>query len=105
MLQRKSIGVLLESAPETTTVSDVGWAMARTPPGQRGARPAPVGADTGDAILTAHVLVAKGADCHAIRRSLEQLLREKFRIAHTTLQVDHAQDPLLSITKRPEAGK
>src|SRR4051812_23967550 len=31
VLQRKSIRVLLESAPETTAPSDVGWAMARTP--------------------------------------------------------------------------
>ena len=31
VLQRKSIRVLLESAPEATTPSDVGWTMARTP--------------------------------------------------------------------------
>jgi cobalt-zinc-cadmium efflux system protein len=40
--------------------------------------------------LSAHVLVAADADCHAIRRDLEVLLRERFQLAHTTLQVEHA---------------
>ena len=40
--------------------------------------------------LSAHVLVSAGADCHAIRRELEVLLRERFELAHTTLQVEHA---------------
>ena len=40
--------------------------------------------------LSAHVLVEPGADCHAIRRQIEGLLRERFALEHTTLQVDHA---------------
>ena len=40
--------------------------------------------------LSAHVLVEAGADCHAIRRELEVLLRERFDLTHTTLQVEHA---------------
>jgi cobalt-zinc-cadmium efflux system protein len=102
VLQRKSIRVLLESAPEATTVSDVGWAMARTPQVSEVHDLHLWELTPGTPILTAHVLVAKGADCHAIRRSLEQLLREKYRIAHTTLQVDHAQEQLLSITRRQD---
>jgi len=102
VLQRKSIRVLLESAPEATTVSDVGWAMARTPQVSEVHDLHLWELTPGTPILTAHVLVAKGADCHAIRRSLEQVLREKYRIAHTTLQVDHAQEQLLSITRRQD---
>ncbi len=102
VLQRKSIRVLLESAPEATAPSEVGWAMARTPQVSQVHDLHLWELTPGTPILTAHVLVAKGADCHAIRRSLEQLLREKFRIAHTTLQVDHAQDQLLSITRRQD---
>jgi cobalt-zinc-cadmium efflux system protein len=102
VLQRKSIRVLLESAPEATTVSEVGWAMARTPQVSEVHDLHLWELTPGTPILTAHVLVAKGADCHAIRRSLEQLLREKYRIAHTTLQVDHAQEQLLSITRRQD---
>ena len=40
--------------------------------------------------LSAHVMVPAGADCHAARRELQDLLRERFEIEHTTLQVDHA---------------
>ena len=40
--------------------------------------------------LSAHVLVDPGADCHAIRRQIEAVLRERFELEHTTLQVDHA---------------
>ena len=53
--------------------------------------------------LSAHVLVRPGADCHTIRRELEQHLREEFAIGHTTIQVDHVGDQLLSI--RRAAGR
>jgi cobalt-zinc-cadmium efflux system protein len=47
--------------------------------------------------LSAHVVVHAGDDCHERRRALQVLLRERFDIEHTTLQVDHeagAQPPL-----------
>jgi cobalt-zinc-cadmium efflux system protein len=40
--------------------------------------------------LSAHVLVEPGADCHAARRRLDELLRDRFGLSHTTLQVEHA---------------
>jgi cobalt-zinc-cadmium efflux system protein len=43
--------------------------------------------------LSAHVLVQPGADCHAIRRELEEEIRTRFGIDHTTLQVDHVSEP------------
>ncbi len=42
--------------------------------------------------LSAHVLVAPSADCHAVREAIEARLRERYSIEHTTLQVDHALD-------------
>ena len=39
--------------------------------------------------LSAHVLVETDADCHALRRELEEMLAERFGLLHTTLQVDH----------------
>jgi cobalt-zinc-cadmium efflux system protein len=50
---------------------------------------------SGEAALSAHVIVGDGADCHAIRGDLEQILHERHHIDHTTLQVDHvcAEDP------------
>jgi cobalt-zinc-cadmium efflux system protein len=56
---------------------------------------------------SAHVLVAPGEDCHAVRADLEELLSRDYGIAHTTLQVDHAPGPLLTVgppPPPPEAG-
>jgi cobalt-zinc-cadmium efflux system protein len=39
--------------------------------------------------LSAHVLVGRGEDCHALRRDIEGVLAARFGITHTTLQVDH----------------
>jgi cobalt-zinc-cadmium efflux system protein len=52
---------------------------------------------SGQPALSAHVLVAEGLDCHAVRAEIEGLLRRDYRIAHSTLQVDHADtDPTRS---------
>ncbi|MEU6782828.1 cation diffusion facilitator family transporter [Nonomuraea angiospora] len=45
---------------------------------------------SGYAALSAHILVTPGADCHAARLAVEELLRDSHGITHTTLQVDHA---------------
>jgi cobalt-zinc-cadmium efflux system protein len=39
---------------------------------------------------SAHVLVAPGEDCHAVRADLEAYLGRQYGITHATLQVDHA---------------
>ncbi|HUE28115.1 MAG TPA: cation diffusion facilitator family transporter [Solirubrobacteraceae bacterium] len=43
--------------------------------------------------LSAHVVVRAGADCHELRRHLQSVLRDRFDIQHTTLQVDHEAGP------------
>jgi cobalt-zinc-cadmium efflux system protein len=48
---------------------------------------------------SAHVLVGPGLDCHAVRIDLERLLADSYQIRHTTLQVDHAPDRLLTIRR------
>jgi cobalt-zinc-cadmium efflux system protein len=51
--------------------------------------------------LSAHVLVREGDDCHAIRRTIERMLEDRFGVTHTTLQVDHEHtDALLTISPR-----
>ncbi|MFG2043519.1 cation diffusion facilitator family transporter [Dactylosporangium sp. NPDC048998] len=45
---------------------------------------------SGQPAMSAHVLVAEGRDCHAVRVVIEELLRREYRITHSTLQVDHA---------------
>jgi len=42
---------------------------------------------------SAHVLVEPGADCHAIRLELANLLGERFGLSHSTLQVEHGHAP------------
>jgi cobalt-zinc-cadmium efflux system protein len=100
-LQRKAIRVLLEAAPEGLTPEDVGWAMARAEHVSQVHDLHLWELAPGHPVLTAHVLVAPDADCHAIRRSLELMLHERFEIAHTTLQVDHAQPELIKISRPP----
>ncbi|WP_432969630.1 cation diffusion facilitator family transporter [Dactylosporangium sp. CA-233914] len=52
---------------------------------------------SGEPALSAHVLVAEGRDCHAVRAVIEAMLRREYRITHSTLQVDHAgTDPTVS---------
>jgi cobalt-zinc-cadmium efflux system protein len=96
-LQRKALRVLLEGAPDGMPPADVGMAMARAEHVKEVHDLHLWELAPGHPILTAHVLVARGTDCHAIRRGLEQMLNDRFHIAHTTLQVDHVHDGLLSI--------
>jgi cobalt-zinc-cadmium efflux system protein len=44
---------------------------------------------SGQAALSAHVLVAPGSDCHHVRRVLQRQLNDDYGISHATLQVDH----------------
>ena len=56
--------------------------------------------------LSAHVLVGRDADCHAARAALEGLLRERFGLEHTTLQVEHeAPTELLEIEERDRRSR
>ena len=47
--------------------------------------------------LSAHVLVGRDSDCHAVRARLAGALGERFGIDHTTLQVDHVHDPAATL--------
>ena len=103
-LQRKAIRVLLEGAPEGLPPSEVGTAMVQTEQVIEVHDLHLWELAPGHPILTAHVLVEAGADCHAVRRGLERVLRERFQIDHTTLQVDHAPDAFMAIQRtRPSA--
>jgi cobalt-zinc-cadmium efflux system protein len=88
-LLHDSTRVLLEAAPRGIDPHEVGHALA-----------AQVGiveihdlhvweVTSGFPALAAHVIVAPDDDCHGRRRELQALLRERFGIEHTTLQVDH----------------
>jgi cobalt-zinc-cadmium efflux system protein len=89
-LLRETTRILLESAPSSLPPADIGYAMA-SHQGVVETHDLHVWTVTsGFPALAAHVLVEPGADCHRIRLELEGLLRERFGIDHTTLQVEHA---------------
>jgi len=87
---RETVGVLLEGTPAGMDAREVGAAIAAVD-GVVGVHDLHLWTITsGFPALSAHVLVAARADCHAIRRELEVLLRGRFELTHTTLQVEHA---------------
>jgi len=102
VLQRKAMTVLLEGAPEGLAPDEVGLAMAHAEQVRQVHDLHLWELTPGRPMLTAHVLVTPGADCHGVRRALEQMLRQRFNVEHTTLQVDHAPPHLVSITRHRE---
>jgi cobalt-zinc-cadmium efflux system protein len=98
-LLRKSGRVLLEAAPEGLDPVEIGTAL-RAQQGVTNVHDLHVWEiSSGFPALSAHVLVARDEDCHAIRRELEQLLHDRFHLDHTTLQVEHTADRLLWPTR------
>jgi cobalt-zinc-cadmium efflux system protein len=94
-LLRASGSILLEAAPEGLDPSEIGEALLASP-GVTDVHDLHVWEiSSGFPALSAHVLVGRGEDCHAIRRDLEALLAERYSIDHTTLQVEHTADRLL----------
>jgi cobalt-zinc-cadmium efflux system protein len=92
--------VFLEAAPPGIDPDEVGTALVATP-GVVEVHDLHVWeVSSGFPALSAHVLVAQEADCHEARREMEALLRERFDLRHTTLQVDHAARQLLDIVPR-----
>ncbi len=100
-LAKASARVFLEAAPEGLDPQAIGTALAATP-GVVEVHDLHVWEVTsGFPALSAHVLVGASEDCHAHRREMELMLRERFGLDHTTLQVDHAGGGLLEIASRP----
>jgi cobalt-zinc-cadmium efflux system protein len=99
-LLRESTAIFLERAPEDVDPEAIGRALVHEP-GVVEVHDLHVWTVTsGFPALSAHVLVEPGADCHAARRRLEQMLGDRFGLTHTTLQVEHAEPA----TTRVELG-
>jgi cobalt-zinc-cadmium efflux system protein len=103
-LLRDAARVLLEGSPAGVRSEEVGRELASAP-GIVEVHDLHIWEVTsGFPALAAHVLVAPGDDCHARRRELEEMVRDRFGIDHTTLQVDHeAGEELLKIERRDRA--
>ncbi|MEU9651716.1 cation diffusion facilitator family transporter [Streptomyces sp. NPDC048110] len=106
-LIRASGRVFLEAAPAGIDPDTVGDALATTDQVAEVHDLHIWQITSGQPALSAHVLVTPDGDCHAVRRALEQQVRERWDISHTTLQVDHLGEDenadLLQITERPPA--
>jgi cobalt-zinc-cadmium efflux system protein len=93
-LLKASGRVFMEAAPAGLDPTEIGRALA-SQPGVVEVHDLHVWEVTsGFAALSAHIVVRAGDDCHELRRSLQQLLEDRFDIHHTTLQVDHEPPPL-----------
>ena len=89
-LDPEEIGTLLAAQPDVIEVHDLHvWEVT-----------------SGFPALSAHVVARSGSDCHALRRSLQRVLEDRFALEHTTLQVDHEAAPQrpLQIEVAPRAG-
>ena len=93
-LIRDSTRIFLEASPGNIDPDEVARAIVAVPE-VRSIHDLHVWTLTsGFPVLSAHVLVAPGSDCHGLRRQLEELLAERFDLEHTTLQVEHAPGTL-----------
>jgi cobalt-zinc-cadmium efflux system protein len=94
-LLRESTRILLDVAPDEP--AEVAEAMLEVPQVSEVHDLHVWTVGSGFPSVSAHVLVEPGADCHAIRRELADLLAARYGLSHSTLQVEHAH-------AAPEAG-
>lgn len=84
----ESVDLALDAVPRGIDIDAVEAALAAVP-GVAGVRDLRVwGASTSEASLTAHLVVPHGGDAHATLAAAEAVLRQRFRITHTTIQVE-----------------
>jgi cobalt-zinc-cadmium efflux system protein len=93
-LIRESGRIFLEAAPAGLSPASVGAAMAARPHVAEVHDLHIWEITSGLPAASAHVLVAPGEDCHAVRADLEAFLTKEYGINHATLQVDHADRPV-----------
>ncbi|MFD8413153.1 cation diffusion facilitator family transporter [Streptomyces sp. NPDC059650] len=103
-LVRESGRIFLEAAPAHVDPDAVGDRLVAHPPVTEVHDLHIWTITSGQAALSAHVLVEPAGDCHAVRRDLERLLAKEYAITHTTLQVDHAHEALLTVGRAGEVA-
>lgn len=88
-LVRESGRIFLEAAPANLDPDAIGAQLASLPSVAEVHDLHIWQITSGQPAVSAHILVAPDADCHGIRREIEELLHTQYDIDHTTLQVDH----------------
>ena len=86
-LLSQSVHVLMEGVPTHLNTKEVGQAMAGVP-GVKGIHDLHIWTITsGLDALSSHVVISAGEDRDEVLEGLQSLLRDRFRIAHATLQI------------------
>jgi len=91
-LVRQSGRIFLEAAPVGTDPAAMGRDVAAHPQVVEVHDLHVWQITSGQPAMSAHILVTPDGDCHAVRADIERLLRGRYGIDHTTLQVDHTGD-------------
>jgi len=102
-----SVRIILEASPAELVPQDVAEAIASIP-GVRGVHDLHIWTVTsGFLVLAGHILMSGEStvqDASAVVDRIQAMLRERFSIAHSTLQVDSLQDEIIAssdVEKRP----
>jgi cobalt-zinc-cadmium efflux system protein len=89
-LFRESVDLALDAVPRGIDIDAVEAALTELP-GVVEVHDLHVwGTSTSESSLTAHLVVAEAADHQQVLRVAEDVLRERFRIAHTTVQIEES---------------
>jgi cobalt-zinc-cadmium efflux system protein len=104
-LLRESGRVLLEAAPRDLDPEEIGNALAAEHHVVEVHDLHVWEVSSGFPALSAHVTVRSGCDTQAHRRQLAELLRERFGITHSTLQVETRHEGPLTIAPLEREGK
>jgi cobalt-zinc-cadmium efflux system protein len=103
-LLRESGRIFLEAAPRGMDVQEIGLALASAS-GVVEVHDLHIWeVSSGFPALAAHVVVGRDCDCHQARLGLQEILRDRFAIAHTTLQMDHEGGDLVQLEVRCDEG-
>ena len=103
-LIRESLRILMEVAPGDCDPNEVGQAMADHP-GVKEVHDLHIWTITsGFPALSAHVIADTGADHDRLLHELEDLVQTRFRIGHTTLQIDRDHSQLVQLRPRAEGA-
>ncbi|GAB3686566.1 hypothetical protein GCM10028792_41120 [Salinisphaera aquimarina] len=103
-LVRESGRIFLEAAPVGLHPETLNEAI-RDVPGVLGVDDLHVWKVTsGMPCVSGDILVGTNADCHAIRRAVQRMLHDGFKIEHSTLQAEHVTDDSARITMEEGSG-
>ncbi len=104
-LVMEPLGVLMETAPAGLDVEQLGRALVGVEGVHQVHELHVWTVTTGFTALSAHVVTVRGRDRDLARRELEYLLRERYGIGHTTLQMEEAADEgaLLQVSRGESA--